>query len=127
MTEFGNVRLQSPQRQIAARESWRQANNAELWHWHAWLRGLRRCERCGVRATGNGAIFFWRGYLTTAIFRQVNKQRVATHHDALEFADGQIVLLTLLAEGQQATVLQLPAEPKTADEREKQKRATYVG
>jgi hypothetical protein len=45
----------------------------------------------------------------------------------LEFADGQIVLLTLLAEGQQATVLQLPADPKTADEREKQKRATYVG
>jgi hypothetical protein len=64
---------------------------------------------------------------TTAIFRQVNKQRLAAHHDALEFADGQIVLLTLLAEGQQATVLQLPAEPKTADEREKQKRATYVG
>ena len=31
---------------------------------------------------------------TTAIFRQVNKQRVAAHHDALEFADGQIVLLT---------------------------------
>ena len=64
---------------------------------------------------------------TTAIFRQVNKQRVAAHHDALEFPDGQIVLLTLLAEGQQATVLQLPAEPKTADEREKQKRVAYVG
>ena len=64
---------------------------------------------------------------TTAIFRQVNKQRVAAHHDALEFADGQNVLLTLLAEGQQATVLQLPAQPKTTDEREKQKRATYVG
>ena len=31
------------------------------------------------------------------------------HHDALEFPDGQIVLLTLLQEGQQATVLQLPA------------------
>jgi hypothetical protein len=64
---------------------------------------------------------------TTAIFRQVNKQRVAAHHDALEFADGQIVLLTLLAEGQQATVLQLPAEPKTGDDVEKQKRAAYVG
>ena len=64
---------------------------------------------------------------TTAIFRQVNKQRVAAHHDALEFADGQIILLTLLAEGQRATVLQLPAEPKAADEREKQRRATYVG
>ena len=64
---------------------------------------------------------------TTAIFRQVNKQKVAVHHDALEFADGQIVLLTLLAEGQQATVLQLPAQPKCADDLEKQKRAAYVG
>jgi hypothetical protein len=75
-------------------------------------------------------IFPWRNKVlkhTTAIFRQVNKQRVAAHHDALEFADGQIVLLTMLAEGQQATVLQLPAEPKTADERENQKRAAYVG
>jgi hypothetical protein len=50
----------------------------------------------------------------TAIFRQINKDKVATHHDALEFPDGRIVLLTSLCEGQQATVLQLPAEPKTA-------------
>src|SRR5947207_6704896 len=28
----------------------------------------------------------------TAIFRQINKERVAIHHDALEFPDGQIVL-----------------------------------
>ena len=33
------------------------------------------------------------------------------HHDALEFPDGQIVLLTLLYGGQRATVLQLPAAP----------------
>jgi hypothetical protein len=75
-------------------------------------------------------LFPWRNKVikhTTAIFRQVNKQRVAAHHDALEFADGQIVLLTLLAEGQQATVLQLPAEPKCADDLEKQRRAAYVG
>ena len=75
-------------------------------------------------------LFPWRSKVvnhTTAIFRQVNKQRVAAHHDALEFADGQIILLTLLAEGQRATVLQLPAESKAADEREKQRRATYVG
>jgi hypothetical protein len=52
----------------------------------------------------------------TAIFRQINKQKIAAHHDALEFPDGQIVLLTVLCEGQQATVLQLPAEPKTAFE-----------
>jgi hypothetical protein len=63
----------------------------------------------------------------TAIFRQINKDRIAAHHDALEFPDGEIVLLTLLAEGQQATVLQLPAEPKTAAEAESQTRAAYVG
>jgi len=63
----------------------------------------------------------------TAIFRQINKDKVAAHHDALEFPDGQIVLLTLLTEGQLATVLQLPAEPKTAVEAELQKRTAYVG
>ena len=45
----------------------------------------------------------------TAIFRQVNLDRPHAHHDALEFPDGEIVLLTYLMEGQQATVLQLPA------------------
>jgi hypothetical protein len=32
-----------------------------------------------------------------------------THHDALEFPDGQVVLLTRLCVGQRVTVLQLPA------------------
>ena len=45
----------------------------------------------------------------TAIFRQVNKNKAHAHHDALEFPDGQVVLLTTLRSGQQATVLQLPA------------------
>ena len=63
----------------------------------------------------------------TAIFRQVNKEKAAAHHDALEFPDGQIVLLTRLNEGHQATVLQLPAEPKTEVEAETQKRVAYVG
>ena len=44
----------------------------------------------------------------TAIFRQINQNNPATHHDALEFPDGQIVLLTLLEQGQHAIVLQLP-------------------
>jgi len=35
-----------------------------------------------------------------------------THHDALEFPDGQVVLLTHLREGQRATVLQLPPQAK---------------
>ncbi len=63
----------------------------------------------------------------TAIFRQINKEKVVAHHDALEFPDGQIVLLTSLSEGQQAMVLQLPAEPKTVVEFEAQRRAAYVG
>ena len=45
----------------------------------------------------------------TAIFREINQGIPRAHHDALEFPDGLIVLLTLLQEGQQATVLQLPA------------------
>jgi hypothetical protein len=64
---------------------------------------------------------------TTAIFRQINKEKMAAHHDALEFPNGQIALLTSLSEGQQATVLQLPAEPKTAVEAEVQRRVAYIG
>jgi hypothetical protein len=45
----------------------------------------------------------------TAIFRQINQRDPMHHHDALEFPDGKVVLLTFLKEGQQATVLQLPA------------------
>lgn len=57
-----------------------------------------------------------------ARFRQVALDKPTTHHDALEFANGEIVLLTRLVEGQIAIVLQLPhgavrataAEPGTA-------------
>ena len=63
----------------------------------------------------------------TAIFRQINKERPMVHHDALEFPDGQIVLLTSLGEGQEAVVLQLPAQPMAASKAESQKRAAYVG
>ena len=52
----------------------------------------------------------------TAIFRHVNKNEPMKHHDALEFPDGRIVLLTRLSEGQVATVLQLPAQPTAAAE-----------
>jgi hypothetical protein len=64
---------------------------------------------------------------TTAIFRQINKDKIAAHHAALEFPDGQIVFLTSLSEGQQATVLQLPAAPRNAVESEAQRHAAYVG
>jgi hypothetical protein len=63
---------------------------------------------------------------TTAIFRQVNKNEQFKHHDALEFPDGRIVLLTRLSEGQEATVLQLPAQPTTQAEAEAQKRIAYA-
>lgn len=49
---------------------------------------------------------------TVARFRQVDLDQPYAHHDALEFPDGQIVLLTHLAPGQRAAVLQLPADPK---------------
>jgi hypothetical protein len=45
----------------------------------------------------------------TAIFRQINQDDPRVHHDALEFPNGELVMLTFLKEGQQATVLQLPA------------------
>ena len=59
--------------------------------------------------------FAWRDGVSshkTAIFRRVNQEYAWDNHDALEFPDGEIVLLTLLREGQQATVLQLPAAEK---------------
>jgi len=47
---------------------------------------------------------------TVARFRQINLDQPYAHHDALELADGQTVLVTRLREGQTATVLQLPAQ-----------------
>jgi hypothetical protein len=53
-----------------------------------------------------------------ARFRQTNMDNAVSHHDALEFPNGQVVLLTRLCEGQRATVLQLPAaaHPAAAEE-----------
>ncbi len=44
-----------------------------------------------------------------ARFRQINTKRPDVHHDALEFPNGKLVLVTRLSEGQRVTVLQLPA------------------
>jgi hypothetical protein len=46
-----------------------------------------------------------------ARFRQVDVHIPHMHHDALEFADGTIVLVARLVQGQRATVLQLPSVP----------------
>jgi len=62
-----------------------------------------------------------------ARFRQVNKDRPAVHHDALEFPDGQLVLVTRLCEGQKAMVLQLPAIAGTTAQVGEQNRVPYVG
>jgi hypothetical protein len=61
-----------------------------------------------------------------ARFRQINTDQQLMHHDALEFPNGEIVLLTHLAEGQRATVLQLPARPTTAAEIAEQTRLPIV-
>jgi hypothetical protein len=63
----------------------------------------------------------------TAIFRQINKDRPAAHHDALEFPDGKVVLLTSIHDGQAASVLQLRAKATTADERRQQERVAFAG
>jgi len=90
------------------------------------------CLRPGTElsfAGASGLLDWWHKAIShkAAIFRQINRERVSAHHDALEFPDGQIVLLTSLREGQQATVLQLPAEPVTAVEVEAQRRVAFVG
>jgi hypothetical protein len=61
-----------------------------------------------------------------ARFRQIKTEELNAHHDALEFPDGEIVLLTRLNEGQHATVLQLPAQPKTPAEADAQTRVAHV-
>jgi hypothetical protein len=63
----------------------------------------------------------------TAIFRRVNQEYAWDNHDALEFPDGEIVLLTLLREGQQATVLQLPAAEKQPTSSAENKNASISG
>jgi hypothetical protein len=63
---------------------------------------------------GLGLILPKMGYTTirqrVARFRQIDMDRPNSHHDALEFPNGEVVLVTVLREGQTATVLQLPAD-----------------
>lgn len=63
-----------------------------------------------------------------ARFRQINTSRPDVHHDALEFPNGKVVLVTRLSEGQRATVLQLPAEPHAApQEQQQQQQDSLIG
>jgi hypothetical protein len=61
-----------------------------------------------------------------ARFRQINMEKQNAHHDALEFPDGQVVLLTRLCAGQHATVLQLPTSPRATNEAEQQRHGSLV-
>ena len=61
---------------------------------------------------------------TVARFRQVKMDNPNTHHDALELADGRIVLVHALHEGQRATVLQLPSSQQPAGDEPSQPVAT---
>jgi hypothetical protein len=79
--------------------------------------GLVLCERRCERVINH----------KTAIFRQINQEKKWLHHDALEFPDGQIVLLTFLQEGQRATVLQLPASEKQPASSAENKNAPITG
>jgi len=73
------------------------------------------------------ALWFANTGHTVAIFRQINKGVLLMNHDALEFPGGKVVLLTRLYEGQHATVLTLPMQPKSTIEAEAQQRVAYVG
>jgi hypothetical protein len=76
-----------------------------------------RCE--------TGIVSCWRLGHAVAKFREINKEQSNVHHDALEFPDGKIVLLTHLCEGQHATVLQLPAHPRVTVDHA-QRHASFV-
>ena len=76
------------------------AFNKEVEYEHGFFPNLKRVKKLDT---------------TVARFRQVNTDQPYVHHDALEFPDGQIVLVTRLCEGQRAAVLQLPAAQRTQD------------
>jgi hypothetical protein len=61
--------------------------------------------------------FFGKGRIEhrVARFRQINMDDPHLHHDALEFPDGEIVMVTRLIAGQSASVLQLPASKREPD------------
>jgi hypothetical protein len=82
----------------------------EVEYEHGFFPNLKRAKKLGAKV---------------ARFRQINMDQPHVHHDALEFPDGQVVLVTRLCEGQQAVVLQLPAAPRTEDAQE-QKRVAVV-
>jgi hypothetical protein len=88
------------------------AFDAEVQRQHIWLQTLFFSQRK------------WNTGHRVGRFRQINLDNPATHHDAIEFPDGQTLLLTRLRPGQHATVLQLPARehPPVAEQKAQERR-----
>ena len=61
-----------------------------------------------------------------ARFRQINLDYPTAHHDALEFANGKVVLVNALRPGQGATVLQLPASAGVSGRVEEKVRSELI-
>lgn len=90
------------------------------------LPGTELAFATAIKCSQSGfGLFGWKVLVvnhTTATFRQINQAGSPhIHHDALEFPDGQIVLLNHLLEGQQAKVLQLPVQVVRGADRKGQK------
>lgn len=60
--------------------------------------------------------WFWtrRSAFRVGKLGEIDRHLPDRHHDTIEFPDGSRVLVTLLCEGQRATVLQLPAAKRAA-------------
>ena len=93
------------------------------------------CLRPGTEVAFEKEVEYERGWTlfrhqklaeTVARFCQVDKDKPGVHHDALEFPNGQIVLVNDLCEGQLMTVLQLPAFPRATNEAVEQTRGFFV-
>src|ERR1700740_346262 len=87
------------------------AFEAEVERHHAWLQML----------------FFrkdkWKIPHKVGRFRQINVDNPATHHDAIEFPDGRVLLVTRLLPGQHALVVQLAARAQAPVEAKTERRA----
>jgi len=73
------------------------------------LPGTEVAFQKAIQFNQNWSFFKPKATGTVARFRQVDMDNPNTHHDALELADGRIILVHALHEGQRASVLQLPS------------------
>jgi hypothetical protein len=144
--EWVDVRLQSAPCSVPTRKGRRQTRNdavQQLDYARLCRRGRTKRGGCLLPGTevafekeieferGFGLFSSWKREKTigdkVARFRQVNTDKPNVHHDALEFPNGEIALVTRLYEGQHATVLQLPASPHSVNGAEQVRYAVVLG